>query len=141
MAKELLRLCQSPSHQGTHFYASNMSELTSNAMCQSPSHRGTHFYGIYNLGKSKSVSIPFTSGNSFLRSRQDHSWGASTVSIPFTSGNSFLPDGSTFTVPVKTCVNPLHVGELITTESIAIYGDETFNVSIPFTSGNSFLQE
>ena len=64
----------------------------------------------------KNVSIPFTSGNSFLHFRYICSRCGKTVSIPFTSGNSFLPRG-----------NITRAGRARA-------------VSIPFTSGNSFLQ-
>ena len=86
-------LCQSPSHRGTHFYVWKRSwdwvlswcvnplligELISTPvgggvhidqkMCQSPSHRGTHFYKFDGTDKAsiEKVSIPFSSGNSFL---------------------------------------------------------------------------
>ena len=62
-------------------------------VCQSPSRRGTHFYifGDYYNPDSNLVSIPFTSGNSFLLSWLVASPDGRSVSIPFTSGNSFLP--------------------------------------------------
>ena len=62
-------------------------------VCQSPSHRGTHFYDNLNrlLWKLRAVSIPFTPGNSFLLT-SSFCYGAALV-----------------------CVNPLHLGELIST--------------------------
>ncbi len=64
------KVCQSPSHRGTHFYFPQKAPGMLNWMCQSPSRRGTHFYG--GIRKTRwpllVVSIPFTSGNSFLPS-------------------------------------------------------------------------
>ena len=88
-------LCQSPSRRGTHFYIKMFygSEKT-NSLCQSPSRRGTHFYDYV-----KMTPVPLGS-----------------VSIPFTSGNSFLRTNCSAVFPMSMkCVNPLHVGELIST--------------------------
>ena len=87
-------VCQSPSHRGTHFYVDLEAVVSITVeLCQSPSHRGTHFYGIYyafdNYGYD--VSIPFSSGNSFLHfNGRMGQPGNTLVSIPFSSGNSFL---------------------------------------------------
>ena len=108
--------CQSPSHRGTHFY--ELKTYNYLILCQSPSHRGTHFYCptidpgtrcscvnplhigelistpwlLYSYQCSACVSIPFTSGNSFLQTQTAMLCAtALRVSIPFTSGNSFLP--------------------------------------------------
>ena len=86
-------VCQSPSRRGTHFYCYrqgrymwfprcvnplHVGELISTkettnpvlqfVLCQSPSRRGTHFYRYKKRRTAcdKCVSIPFTSGNSFL---------------------------------------------------------------------------
>ena len=67
-------LCQSPSRRGTHFYQGNCPlQKSKSTLCQSPSRRGTHFYDIIILLISCQifhVSIPFTSGNSFLPSSE-----------------------------------------------------------------------
>ena len=63
-------------------------------MCQSPSRRGTHFYtkpGEFSKLTAEIVSIPFTSGNSFLQRGPTEGIHRHDVSVPFTSGNSFLP--------------------------------------------------
>ena len=89
-------VCQSPSRRGTHFYPYQcLGWCPWSVECQSPSRRGTHFYGSDPPRPYSRciVSIPFTSGNSFLRS--ECGWldevRDNFVSIPFTSGNSFLP--------------------------------------------------
>ena len=89
-------LCQSPSRRGTHFYLWYCRSRcrSSLEMCQSPSRRGTHFYSRKEgKNENSTVSIPFTSGNSFLRSGggRRNEFFRRRVSIPFTSGNSFLP--------------------------------------------------
>ena len=65
------------------------------------------------------------------------------VSIPFTSENSFLLTlARLVSLKEAICVNPLHVGELISTLADSDeLKDFPFIVSIPFTSENSFLQE
>ena len=65
----VVTMCQSPSPRGTHFYSISRQLDSLSKKCQSPSPRGTHFY-VYDAGKTVAqwrVSIPFTSGNSFLR--------------------------------------------------------------------------
>ncbi len=136
-------MCQSPSHRGTHFYAPDTLFVAWSYMCQSPSHRGTHFYTAMSDDYCKVI----------------------IVSIPFTSGNSFLHSGNQRQPLRLACVNPLHIGELISTRKEVIsmketvimcqspshrgthfYGWRQKNesngsiVSIPFTSGNSFLR-
>ena len=70
-------------------------------------------------GANINVSIPFTSGNSFLLyGRLLWLYSEVIVSIPFTSGNSFLLTTIEQNGSLKmVCVNPLHVGELISTAS------------------------
>ena len=57
----------------------------------------------------------FTLGNSFLHSTSSSWAGSRLVSIPFTSGNSFLLINFYIAAPINKCVNPLHLGELIST--------------------------
>ena len=112
------------------------------------------------------MSIPFSSGNSFLRIQHVRTDEQCHVSIPFTSGNSFLPRKNHGNITprmcvnplhvgelistsleggarmsLESCVNPLHVGELISTQLRSSRSTPSKPVSIPFTSGNSFLQE
>ena len=88
------------------------------------------------------MSVPFTSGNSFLP-KQDFTLtdDYSIVSIPFTSGNSFLRIDTDDEEMMHKGVNPLHTGELISTIRDGTKKMVTFNVLIPFTPGNSFLRK
>ena len=93
-SKKKWKGCQSPSRRGTHFYVEIDFGLHAHVTCQSPSRRGTHFYGRRKkmANNTYQVSIPFTSGNSFLRTGR---WRC--------------------TILAAAGVNPLHVGELIST--------------------------
>ena len=136
--------CQSPSRRGTHFYGEKgITPFVVPSECQSPSRRGTHFYPYQCLGWcpwSVECQSPSRRGTHFYGSDPPRPYSRCIVSIPFTSGNSFLRCLRIFQLKrFSTCVNPLHVGELISTyliqEPMVIF----FLVSIPFTSGNSFL--
>ena len=83
----------------------------------------------------------YVAGNSFLPpTPEPEPESEEDVSIPFTSGNSFLHKRRISLSPFTTgCVNPLHVGELISTLPDSGFNAELLWVSIPFTSGNSFL--
>ena len=61
------------------------------------------------------MSIPFTPGNSFLPYREDSEGNRMVVSIPFTPGNSFLHGRKECAAQESYGVNPLHLGELIST--------------------------
>ena len=73
---------------------------------QSPLRRGTHFY----KGLCEALALIIA------------------VSIPFTSGNSFLQFGSKYLWYSSVCVNPLHVGELISTMCMAENGEAGLRV-------------
>ena len=74
------------------------------------------------------------------RQEEEKAAQAARVSIPFTSGNSFLHWDKLVERFKNHCVNPLHVGELISTRRRAPVPEGwPAAVSIPFTSGNSFL--
>ena len=210
--------CQSPSHRGTHFYYRIKSVTTGLFhMCQSPSHRGTHFYNhlrrcreqredcvnplligelisTYCKDTSQSrkwiVSIPFSSGNSFLlcctkdaqneiqgcvnplligelistlifkylihkflcqspSHRGTHfyikyfnkSFEPAMCQSPSHRGTHFYADTKSGKKRVQKCVNPLLIGELISTVLLMEKKYYELCVSIPFSSGNSFLQE
>ena len=84
--------CVNPLHVGeliSTFFLLSRTQIP--FLCQSPSRRGTHFYKMHlkRITKELLVSIPFTSGNSFLREEA-------------------YPE-----MAQQICVNPLHVGELI----------------------------
>ena len=158
-------MCQSPSLRGTHFYHIGKILKEIGWLCQSPSLRGTHFYmGARSVRlKNRTVSIPFTSGNSFLPvlhavvqvpfrcvnplhlGELISTWSASQVSCRGSSvnpphlGELISTNFSRYTYShAEYCVNPLHLGELISTGTTLKAGDLN-KVSIPFTSGNSFL--
>ena len=61
------------------------------------------------------------------------------MSIPFTPGNSFLLEQIYTFTEQSRCVNPLHLGELISTTLLDSQSFGRMAVSIPFTPGNSFL--
>ena len=140
-------------------------------MCQSPLRRGTHFYEkrrIRRCERSLTVSIPFTSGNSFLPYRvfqleaeilksvnplhvgelistifcMCSNIHLCIVSIPFTSGNSFLPNlfQKLFVHRISACQSPSRRGTHFYNTKIFLTLPKNM-VSIPFTSGNSFLQK
>ena len=93
----VLFLCQSPSHRGTHFYARpNIKSSGFSGLCQSPSHRGTHFYdyeGNTEIQGSVMCQSPSHRGTHFYGELCPLIWGWGVVSIPFSSGNSFLRSG------------------------------------------------
>ena len=65
--------CVNPLHVGELIStASAALKLEERALCQSPSRRGTHFYNGFEfmIGDEVIVSIPFTSGNSFLHKKE-----------------------------------------------------------------------
>ena len=87
-------MCQSPSRRGTHFYQKRGFSIDNRMVCQSPPHRGTHFYGYeshskHSLGRCQSPSH-----------RGTHFYSALALRVHICAG---------------VCVNPLHVGELIST--------------------------
>ncbi len=135
-------LCQSPQPRGTHFYILEYSPWRKEYMCQSPPPRGTHFYMAtwMRMHLSKIVSIPSTSGNSFLQ-KNIPSLNEALIGCQFPPprGTHFYfshlswSEGS-----VKMCQFPPPRGT-------HFYGVERYyihwkvHVSIPSTSGNSFL--
>ncbi len=138
--------CQSPSHRGTHFYALTLG-LVANLIwdVSIPFTPGNSFLpgfikGVWTLAlvsipftpgnsfllqfaipmeRISSVSIPFTPGNSFLQGWRYDEKTQSWVSIPFTPGNSFLRYANVDVDMIEKGVNPLHTGELISTEKMA----------------------
>ena len=111
--------CVNPLHVGELISTrTSLMWLMMNLLCVNPLHVGelisTEF--VFSRDKDAIVSIPFTSGNSFLPKKWEIELEkARSVSIPFTSGNSFLLDDCYW------------------------FRSVFFIVSIPFTSGNSFL--
>ena len=87
-------------------------------MCQSPSPRGTHFYGatMCYYGPDYDCVNPLHLGELISTAEYlDDERNNKRVSIPFTSGNSFLLDENFDLLKARMCVNPLHLGELIST--------------------------
>ena len=115
--------------------------------------------------KIRNVSIPFTSGNSFLRIPCPYGTLSSAGVNPLHLGELISTMRSkNEEKSIASCVNPLHLGELISTISIGFFAlplylcqspsprgthfyifqkkcsHNSSSVSIPFTSGNSFLR-
>ena len=108
---------QSPSPRGSHFYGSVQQVQSWGRLCQSPSRRGTHFYWIDLQSKSKykEVSIPFTSRNSFLLITPRLKRDAPHCVNPLHLGELISTVGKVANIAAILCVNPLHTGELIST--------------------------
>ena len=133
-------MCQSPSRRGTHFYSNYRTTIISGFAGVNPLHVGeliSTCYWIFEFLRRYGVSIPFTSGNSFLlNSNADINWifgrcqspsrrgthfyfvapyvklrNLVYVSIPFTSGNSFLhPSGKKWSKFLRRCQSPSRRG-------------------------------
>ena len=91
-------LCQSPSRRGTHFYEGKIKETVGKHIeCQSPSRRGTHFY----------------------RHRILYRWVCYLCQSPSHRGTHFYPKWKNIGFWAAG-VNPLHIGELISTILMSI---------------------
>ena len=94
-------------------------------VCQSPSHRGTHFYSatVYPSPWGRYiVSIPFSSGNSFLPYSGRASAGSRNMcQSPSHRGTHFYSYEEYVEKTIRQSVNPLLIGELISTSMGAIW--------------------
>ena len=159
-------MCQSPSRRGTHFYLCTHAHIDHCGGCVNPLHVGKLIstWSRRNGKDTSLVSIPFTSGNSFLQKENVKgiltkksvnplhvgelistlhyyliAWSPLCVN-PLHVGELISTKQTRPSHGCIKCVNPLHVGELISTYQSSLQGSKGWTVSIPFTSGNSFLQ-
>ena len=112
------RSCVNPLHIGELISTHRMVTCVSNSyMCQSPSRRGTHFYLCTHahIDHCGGCVNPLHVGKLISTWSRRNGKDTSLVSIPFTSGNSFLQKENVKGILTKKSVNPLHVGELIST--------------------------
>ena len=86
---------------------------------------------------------PYVAGNSFLPFLTGNMEIADALfgmcQSPSHRGTHFYTDDATPVDKTWSSVNPLHVGELISSKGLSGTWTEEVIVSIPFTSGNSFL--
>ena len=138
-------VCQSPSCRGTHFYFKKFIKSNEQRACVNPLHIGelisTRTLSQVSRGYGRTVSIPFMSGNSFLR-RNCRFWSFMDNGVnPLHVGELI----STFSLLCtrsrsESCVNPLHVGELISTNRAIVSSRRRKLCQSPSCRGTHFYE-
>ncbi len=132
-------LCVNPLHVG-ELISTRWTLVSSEALtplCQSPSRRGTHFYmaADYHHYHHCHVSIPFTSGNSFLRRKSMRRIDSLVMcQSPSRRGTHFYHNSADI-LYTEESVNPLHVGELISTKTFYTPFEQLSNCVNPLHVG------